>query len=522
MEDKLKLMLFFFLLALLIPVPNFAAAGWLSGWQYRRAITITNSASTSLTDYQVKITIDTASLISAGKMRSDGGDIRFTSSDGTTLLSYWIESGINTASTVIWVKVPSIPASSSTTIYIYYGNPSATSQSSGANTFIFFDDFNTLNTTKWDTITFNNGALSVSSGQLVLNVNNANGYSGAGVISKSTFSGTYLAIETLMKRNTGKKIGELGLFVSFVNKAYRDTTYYGHYYSNSASVNYIGAMAMIYEYTAGGWRLAVGYDDKTANGPTTLPTWDGVWVRISCFVNNLNKITKANFTYSGQTATLTTASGTNVISPLYLQIYYVDYQQSNTQSYVDWVAVRKWYPTEPSTSIGSEETPNNPPTVSIASVSPSSIYRGNYVTISGSASDSDGNVTAVYVNITAPNGALVITNGLANGTTSWSYKWGSSALSQLGYYSVCATAVDNANAKTQSCSSNAFQVLNNPPTITANGTYGNPAPGRPLIFWVNATDFEDSTLNARITITAPNSSVVVNQASMSFESRKGS
>jgi hypothetical protein len=125
-------------------------------------------------------------------------------------------------------------------------------------------------------------------------------------------------------------------------------------------------------------------------------------------------------------------------------------------------------------------------------------------------------VTAVYVNITAPDGTLVITNGLANGTTSWSYKWGSSASSKLGYYSVCAVAVDNANAKTGSCSSNAFQVLNNPPVIIANGTYGNPAPGSPLIFWVNATDFEDSTLNARITITAPNSSVVVNQASMSF------
>jgi hypothetical protein len=100
----------------------------LVGWSYRRPITISNSGG-ALTDYQVLVTLDTQSLISAGKMRSDCGDIRFTDSNGSTLLNYWIESGCNTASTKIWVKVPSIPASSSKTIYVYYGNPSATSAS---------------------------------------------------------------------------------------------------------------------------------------------------------------------------------------------------------------------------------------------------------------------------------------------------------------------------------------------------------------------------------------------------------
>jgi len=110
--------------------------GWLSGWNYRIPITVTNNTISTLMDYQVLITIDTASLISAGKMRSDCGDIRFTDSDGTTIINHWIESGINTTSTRIWVKVPLIPASDSTTIYLYYGNPSATSLSDFANTMI--------------------------------------------------------------------------------------------------------------------------------------------------------------------------------------------------------------------------------------------------------------------------------------------------------------------------------------------------------------------------------------------------
>jgi alpha-tubulin suppressor-like RCC1 family protein len=59
------------------------------------------------------------------------------------LLSYWIESGCNSANTKIWVKVPSIPGNSAKTIYAYYGNPNATSQSNGYSTFQAFN-------LKWD------------------------------------------------------------------------------------------------------------------------------------------------------------------------------------------------------------------------------------------------------------------------------------------------------------------------------------------------------------------------------------
>ena len=111
-----------------------------SSYNYKRPITINNTQnSNSLTDYQILITVDTTSLISAGKMRSDCGDIRFMDSDGTTQLNYWIGSGCDSSSTRIWVKVPSIPASSTKTIYMYYGNSSATSLSNGENTFLAFN-----------------------------------------------------------------------------------------------------------------------------------------------------------------------------------------------------------------------------------------------------------------------------------------------------------------------------------------------------------------------------------------------
>jgi hypothetical protein len=125
--------------------------GWLQGWRYRRAILIDNTKSANaLSDYQVPVTVNTAALIAEGKMMSDCRDIRFTDSDGQTPLPYWIESGVNTASTLVWVRVPSIPASSTKTIYMYYGNPLATSASDGNSVFLFFDSFES-GLTKWAT-----------------------------------------------------------------------------------------------------------------------------------------------------------------------------------------------------------------------------------------------------------------------------------------------------------------------------------------------------------------------------------
>ena len=116
---------------------------WLDfNYGYRAPITITNLGS-ALTDYQLALTIDTQTLNTAGKIRSDCKDLRFTTSDGTTEINYWIETTtLPSASTVVWVKVPSIAASpAQTTIYVYYGYSSeSTSRSSGVNTFIFFDD----------------------------------------------------------------------------------------------------------------------------------------------------------------------------------------------------------------------------------------------------------------------------------------------------------------------------------------------------------------------------------------------
>jgi len=77
-----------------------------------------------------------------GQCRTDFGDVRFTDSDGTTPLDYWMEDYTSGDNATFWVELPSIPASPNTaTIYVYYGKSDATTTSNGDNTFLEFHDF---------------------------------------------------------------------------------------------------------------------------------------------------------------------------------------------------------------------------------------------------------------------------------------------------------------------------------------------------------------------------------------------
>jgi hypothetical protein len=70
-------------------------------------------------------------------MNAAGNDIRFGKDcAGTTLFNYWIESGINTTTTVAWVKIDTLPANGTVTFYMYYGNSSAPAVSAVPGVFI--------------------------------------------------------------------------------------------------------------------------------------------------------------------------------------------------------------------------------------------------------------------------------------------------------------------------------------------------------------------------------------------------
>ena len=114
-----------------------------------------------------------------GNCKSDFNDIRFTTSDGETLLDYWIEYTTGTTPNQyaqIWVEFDSI-GTSDTTFYLYYGNSGASAYSSGSDTFSIFDDF------EWgsdeDDLTTSGGSVTWTSVQGAANIDTAKYWGGS-------------------------------------------------------------------------------------------------------------------------------------------------------------------------------------------------------------------------------------------------------------------------------------------------------------------------------------------------------
>jgi len=107
-------------------------------WKYRKCLTLdhTTAGAVDQSDYQIYLDFDTATLVSASKMQSDGDDIRFVDSAGN-LLDYHLADDMNTTSTRIWVQMDDITAATTEEICMYYGNSTATGVSSAEDTFTY-------------------------------------------------------------------------------------------------------------------------------------------------------------------------------------------------------------------------------------------------------------------------------------------------------------------------------------------------------------------------------------------------
>lgn len=108
-------------------------------WTYKGHVTFSDTAKAEAVHALVYINF-------LSGMRSDFGDLRFADLSGNAL-PYYIDYYTAGSIARVWVRVPA----GQTTINFYYGNPSATSESSGTNTFDFFDEFYDLSNWTGDT-----------------------------------------------------------------------------------------------------------------------------------------------------------------------------------------------------------------------------------------------------------------------------------------------------------------------------------------------------------------------------------
>jgi hypothetical protein len=99
------------------------------GWQYRKKVTIDhNKVDGDLSDFPVLVsTLDTDLR---DKAQNDGDDVLFMDSPGVAnKLYHEIEKYVGSSGELVtWVRVPSLSSSVDTVFYMYYGNPSSSSQ----------------------------------------------------------------------------------------------------------------------------------------------------------------------------------------------------------------------------------------------------------------------------------------------------------------------------------------------------------------------------------------------------------
>lgn len=106
------------------------------------------------TDYQTFITVHYGEGVDSGadvylgeKCKPDFGDLRVTSSDGTTIIAGnkngWREDKVDGDYAKIWIKIPDNLSLSEATIYLYYGKADAVWSERGYETFLWFEDWET-------------------------------------------------------------------------------------------------------------------------------------------------------------------------------------------------------------------------------------------------------------------------------------------------------------------------------------------------------------------------------------------
>ena len=103
--------------------------------QFKVDVTATENYFHSFDDFQFLVEFDTQSPISSGDMKTDGSDIRFGNECLDMKYNYWIESGINSPTTRIWVHVTNVNANDQVSIFMFYGDSLATAESDFNATF---------------------------------------------------------------------------------------------------------------------------------------------------------------------------------------------------------------------------------------------------------------------------------------------------------------------------------------------------------------------------------------------------
>ena len=288
------------------------------------------------------------------KCKADYGDIRFTKSDGTTELNYYLWPDYTSSQARFTVKLEG--TTNAGQIMVWYGNSGAVTTSNGDATFPLFDDFtgSSIDTTKWITHIGTDGSpsITVANGEAIF----TSGSTGSGaryvaIESKQLFGSGYQMVGKLRSSATGNRPQRYTI-IGF------GATYYSY------NVNQLGDLVA----APGGayWR------DAESNSAYwgTVPSGgqgSGTWTRSEKLVSTSYQIFSSSMRSDGIDWDIdgtTYSYDSNPITGEIPVVVGIDAHRTTsgdqTTDIVDWVLVRAYSATPPAaTAFGPEQAPGS-------------------------------------------------------------------------------------------------------------------------------------------------------------------
>ncbi|RLJ00337.1 MAG: hypothetical protein DRP06_02095, partial [Candidatus Aenigmatarchaeota archaeon] len=373
----------------------------LSNWNYRKPIEINSSS--SLTNYQIKINVTYDS-----DMNNSFKDLRFTNEEDNLTLDYWVESKSDGNWALVWIEVDSIDANNGTQVYMYYGNPSASSASDVNSTFIREIDGNqsvkgswhfdeNSGTTAYDTSGNDNDGTLTNGPSWVdgkfgkaLEFDGSNNYVDCGN-GESLNIIDAITIEAWFNRDTL----DTSTWTAILSKEAGNT---GYELQFRKGTNDIGFQF----YGGGAWRFSPEYTTSPNVWYHAVGTFDGSYLRL--YINGKEVTPATSFTGSIVSSTNPVCMGNNpsftdrrfngtidevriynrALSAEEISDLYNNYGYTTT-NYPGKVLVRKYTSPEPTPAVGGEESP--PPVTSTPIIKPDIAHTADDLTCNATITD---------------------------------------------------------------------------------------------------------------------------------------
>ena len=300
-------------------------AWWDNSWAKKQLIQI-NTTQIGLQNQSVLINVTYNS-----NMQTSFNDIRFVDDTETNELGQWKYNNtcITGSSCQFWVNISSLTATSNRTIYMYYNNSGVSSTSDITTAFILGDDWDSVDSSKWNALAGSSSSSWTASGGELQNTITSGSPGNAWFVSKQNFSNFISEARIRLNSNANN--------VQFYQTANTNPNPSG----NSPTD-------------------AVGTVTTTARVTTSSTSTDSGGQATTVY---MRAILKANETTSGL-AEYQTDSGSGVVSRTGVltgtqrYIGYMRYHDTAATStaYSDWIYIRGYTEQEPSIGFGAEQS----------------------------------------------------------------------------------------------------------------------------------------------------------------------